>query len=420
VAGGYERTEGDQDQEGWRDPGVGILAGVAAVVLLTILSYTLPGPDRPNVEAALLLSLTATAVTGWVWGRIAAVVTLSVAMLFFIAIHAFNSHGLPTARLSVGTGLLVLTSGVVAYALDRERSARLAAERRIAPLARERDRLLRLQQQAEVEIRRAEEATREQSRVLLLLQKETLTASTPRVPGLSFALAYVPASSAALVGGDFYNIYRLSDRRVAVILGDVTGKGAPAAAAGVMVSSMLRALFAESQSPANVVQRLNAALVDAPDFPLLATLFAAVVDGETGTVTYANAAQEYPCVVSAWGKVTRLEEASAAVGAFSDTRYREVTLSLAPGDTLVAFTDGLTEIRDHGNRWVDPGLVYTQLADLGGSPPQEVVNKVLAWARSIAAQGALRDDAALLAIRFEGRAAAEPRGGAALSVPGEA
>jgi serine phosphatase RsbU (regulator of sigma subunit) len=274
-------------------------------------------------------------------------------------------------------------------------------------LEREHDRLVASEQKAAALQQRAAQIADEQRAVLSTLQKETLNAHSPRIRGLRFDLAYEPATAPdTLVGGDFYNIFRLSETRAAVILGDITGKGAHAAASGLVVSSMLRAFFAETRSPALVLRRLNAVLVGDPDFSAFATLFAAVVDGAANTLVYANAGQEPPCLLSPLGNVSRLEAVGGlAVGTLPDEEYEEAIVSVPPGHVLVAFTDGLTEIRRPDGNWMDPKLLDVRLSELGGHPPHEITRRVLAWARTQAG-GRLRDDVALLAIEWEQAATA--------------
>ena len=170
-----------------------------------------------------------------------------------------------------------------------------------------------------------------------------------------------------------------------------------------MVSNMLRAFFRESSSPAEVLRRLNAALVADPNFSLLATLFAAVVDGEEGILVYANAGQEPPCILNPCGTATQLETTGMAIGILADAPYEERLLRVPSGHTLAAFTDGLTEIRMPDRRWMDPERAYERLAELAALEPEEIVRDMIVWARSMAIGGVLRDDAALVAIQFEGK-----------------
>jgi sigma-B regulation protein RsbU (phosphoserine phosphatase) len=364
---------------------------------VTLVRHALRSPDGAvTLDFTPLLALIVTVLVGQVWGRTAAVATAGLNVVFILAYPL----GMNPPRRAIGIPLFLAVSAWFLYLIERERASRARAEAQAAALARERDHLEHLRRQTAAQQRAADEASAEQRTVLLTLQRATLVGTDPGIPGARFALAYAPATAAGLVGGDFYNVFRLSPTRAAVVLGDVTGKGARAAAAGVVLSSMLRAFFAESQSPGDVVRRLNAAVADDPEFPLLATLFAAVVDGPERSVVYANAAQEPPCVIGPWGNIALLESTGPAVGTFADTVYEERRIVVAPDYTLVAFTDGLTEIKLPDDTWMNPQRTYAKLAEMGGSPPGEIVRTLIEWARETSNEGRLRDDAALLAIAF--------------------
>lgn len=380
-----------------RDPSVGVVVGTVGVLLITFLRAVLQHSEGGrSLDFTFLLSLIVTVVVGRGWGRAAALVVGGIALVLGFT---YNERTL-IGRQVLGSTIFALASGMFVYALDREQRARADAEAQAASLAEERDRLTRAQAEAQAAHRRAEQSAAEQREVLERLQSHTLAASDPNIKGLTFSLAYEPASSAAMIGGDFYNILRLSDTSAAVVLGDITGKGGRAAADGLIVSNMLRAFFAESRSPADVLRRLNRALVEDPDFTSLATLFAATLDGETNTLVYANAGQETPCLLSPWGVVTPLEAAGPPVGSFADAEYAEGTHTVPRGHTLIAFTDGLTEVRLPDGSWMDPRRTYVKLAELAGSPPSAITRQMIAWARTVSG-GNLRDDAALLAITFE-------------------
>ncbi len=392
----------------WRDllhtPIGGIVAGTVAVVLLTVVRWLLQDMTRrgsssaPGEDFGVLLYFGAAAAAAWVWGwRAALFTTLLGALALPLPLIEPRMTG---AGSVISICFLLLAMGLFFYALRREQEARVRAEAQVKVLTRERDRLELSEQRAAALQQRAQAVAHEQQMVLATLQKETLTASAPRIRGLRMDLVYEPASGAGLVGGDFYNIFRLSETRAAVILGDITGKGAQAAASGLVVSSMLRALFAESRSPAAVLRRLNNALVEDPDFTSFTTLFAAIVDGEKNTVVYANAGQEEPCLLGPMGQIARLEVTGPVVGMLPESDYEERSLTVPPGHTLVAFTDGLTEIRQSDGTFVDPNRTYARLSEIGGYPPSAITRQMIAWARALSG-GKLRDDAALLAIEFE-------------------
>ncbi len=397
-------------QGGWRDwfsrlrdggPLAGIAVGAVGVGVGTLPRLLLLLATGKTADFGVAIYLTIAAATGWVWGRVPAIVAGLLGAVLLLAFPADRAKMAPAGHV-FGALLLLGLLTLFLYALAREQAARVRATAHAGFLERERERLAHAEQRAAAHQQRAARVADEQRAVLATLQKETLAAHAPRIRGLRFDLAYEPATaSESLVGGDFYNIFRLSDTRAAVILGDITGKGAQAAAAGLVVSSMLRAFFAETRSPAVVLSRLNAVLAADPDFSAFATLFVGIVDGAANTLIYANAGQEPPCLLSPLGNVTRLTEAGGlAVGTLPDEEYDELTVPIPPGHTLIAFTDGLTEIRRPDGTWMDPKLLDVRLSELGGHPPHEITRRVLAWARTQAG-GRLRDDAALLAIEWE-------------------
>lgn len=395
----------------WADhPYAGYVAGSVGVCAGALLRWLLFSATQPNANIAgqvgadfgVLIYITVAAAVGWRWGRPAGAATALVGVLLLALPTPWKPEWTLAGRVLAAL-LLGAKAALFLWALTREQAARVQATARKAFLEREVVRLSAAEQKALALQQRAVTVADEQRAVLSLLQKETLNASAPRIQGLRIDLAYEPATAAdTLVGGDFYNIFRLSPARAAVILGDITGKGAQAAASGLVVSSMLRAFFAETRSPATALRRLNAALIEDPEFSSFATLFAAIVDGEQNTLTYANAGQEPPCLLSPTGNLVRLEATGLAVGTLPDEEYEEITVPVPPGHTLIAFTDGLTEIRLPDGSWMEPGLLYARLSEMGGWPPAEITRRTLAWARTQAA-GRLRDDAALLVVEWEQR-----------------
>lgn len=407
ITNGYA-TPGKEARDGRRavalprdpknDPLIGGIIGVVAAALFTLVRAALHFKGIQDAIPVFIYYLSAAALVGSRWGRTATIVTALAGLVF---LHAFRME-VPRVRSLVGIPFYLFVTGFLAYLLQNALEARSRAEEHAETMRDERDQHREAADEAVTQYHLSQEASREQRRILQMLQRGTLVAAEPGIEGLSFAVAYEPARASALVGGDFYAVFALSPARLAVVLGDVTGKGVEAAASGVMVSNMLRAFFRESSSPAEVLRRLNAALSADPEFTLFTTLFAAVVDGRDCSVVYANAGQEPPCILGPEGELTRLETTGVTIGVLPDARYEECRLEVPPGCTLAAFTDGLTEIRLADKTWIQPDAAYERLAELCALPPEEIVRDMIVWARSVAPGGILRDDAALLAIRFEG------------------
>ncbi|WP_104524287.1 SpoIIE family protein phosphatase [Blastococcus atacamensis] len=207
------------------------------------------------------------------------------------------------------------------------------------------------------ERRRAEERAQSEraraqffSDVAVTLQRAVLG---PTVLPEGFAVHYGPATGTLEVGGDWYDVVDLPDGRYGVVVGDVVGRGLPAAAVMGQLRSAGRALLLESRSPAHVLSALDrfAALVPGA---AVSTVFCAVIDGTTGSVRYSSAGHLPALLVAADGTVRHLEEGRALPLAVVDGCERpEVEVEVSAGSTLLLYTDGLVERRDEA---LDEGI----------------------------------------------------------------
>src|SRR5207245_4704951 len=183
---------------------------------------------------------------------------------------------------------------------------------------------------------------------------ETQARLFPRGPHVVAGLDYSGVCSAARgVGGDYYDFLPLGERRLGIALGDVSGKG-------LFAGLLMAGLQARLQSIAprhgadleSMMAELNGAMHSCTETNRYATLFFAVYDDATRNLPYVNAGQTPPILVrhppSPVGvlRCRRLETGGTVIGLLADARYRKETLPLAPGDTLIACTDGVTEARN--------------------------------------------------------------------------
>ncbi len=160
------------------------------------------------------------------------------------------------------------------------------------------------------------------------------------------------------VGGDFYNFAALSGNRLAVAIGDASGKGFAAALMIANVQSSLRtaSLFA-GDNLAMAAQAVNRQVYGSSLASRYATLFYGVVDQATRTLHYVNAGHNPPMVLRPDDSVTWLTTGGAPVGLFSDSTYEEGSVQLGPGDLILAYTDGVTESLNPSNcEWGTEGL----------------------------------------------------------------
>jgi PAS domain S-box-containing protein len=193
----------------------------------------------------------------------------------------------------------------------------------------------------ETELRRVYEV---EHNIAETLQRSLLPQALPHIDGLQLAARYLPAEEGAAVGGDWYDVIELADGRVALVVGDVVGHGARAAAVMGQLRNAFRAYALIDGSPAETLTRLNR-LMAASGEEAMATALFLVLDRETGDVTWVSAGHPPPLVV-ADGDARFLEaEGSVPIGAAARPVFRPAHDSLAPGATLLMFTDGLVERR---------------------------------------------------------------------------
>ena len=205
------------------------------------------------------------------------------------------------------------------------------------------------------------------------------------------------------IGGDFMDAFRVDQSRVALVVGDVTGKGLAAAARIAEAKFTLRGFLREYASCAIGLQRLNACLCDVPQWEGQARegfvcLSLALYDTTTGELTASVACEEKPLLVRADGSTEVLSVEGMPLGVVPNTEYSVAVGNLAPGDSLVLVTDGITEARRDDALLGMEGL-HQIVAEAGvGVSPSEMAERIMAGAKAFG-NGVLRDDAAVLVAR---------------------
>ena len=194
-----------------------------------------------------------------------------------------------------------------------------------------------LAQQTQV---RERERIEQELRTAQTIQRTFLPKEIPAVPGWQIRSYYQPARE---VGGDFYDMLPFKDGRIGFVIGDVTGKGIPAALVMTATRTMLRTAAQENTSPAAIFARVNDLLhTDIPS-GMFATCFYALLDPTTGRLQFANAGQDLPYVRNADGRVGELRATGMPLGLMPGSQYDEGEVTLTPGDCLLFYSDGLVE-----------------------------------------------------------------------------
>lgn len=172
------------------------------------------------------------------------------------------------------------------------------------------------------------------------IQRSLLPAAAPQVPGVDLA-GYNAACRT--VGGDYYDFLTYPDGRVAVLVGDVAGKGMPAALLMSSLQARVQVLFEEPANLAALVTRLNRIIATNCPPNRFITFFIGILDPKTGELTYVNAGHNPPLIAHAGGAVEKLHATGLILGILPVARYEQGVARMAAGDVLLLFSDGATE-----------------------------------------------------------------------------
>jgi PAS domain S-box-containing protein len=240
----------------------------------------------------------------------------------------------------------------------------------------------------------------ERSRIAHLLQVKLLPERLPDIPGARVAARYRAAGELNEVGGDFYDVFARSEAEWALVVGDVSGTGAEAAAITALARYTLRAAALEPGPPSVALQRLNQAMLAHDDSSQFATVVLAYAGaGPDGGMRVRLALGGHPpalLVRAGQAAVEPLGAFGTILGATPDAALRDVSVELAPGDALVLYTDGVTEAGSRAQPFGQAGLERL-LLQVAGEPPDVVVGAV-EQAVVDAQPGEPRDDLAVVAL----------------------
>ena len=231
------------------------------------------------------------------------------------------------------------------------------------------------------------------------IQKAMLPPGRFRAPGADVAGLSRPANT---VGGDFYEILPLGDGRLVTAVGDVAGKGSPAALLMALLLAMMRTLVDERLQPAALLERLNIQVCRQAPGTRFITLFYSVFDMTTGELAYVNAGHTTPLVLGSDGTVTRLHHGGVALGMFEASTYETGRVTLGPNDLLAIYSDGITEAESPAGVPFDEGgleeILLTERANNVAAIGSAVVRAVERHTSDVR----FADDLTLLLLRRSG------------------
>jgi len=228
------------------------------------------------------------------------------------------------------------------------------------------------------------------------IQQQLMPEEIPIVDPLDIAITFRPV---AHLGGDLYDLIRFDDGRLAIAVGDVAGKGAPAALYAALSSGIIRTRATRKYPPAQMLELVNKSLYSRPIESQYCALMYGIYDPQTRKINLANSGLPYPLLVRS-GAPKYLEIAGIPVGLFPDSQYQELELQLESNDVLAFYSDGIVEARDASNE--DYGL--KRLAEViranSAKTAQEIVAAVNADVEDFVGRIPFHDDRTLIVVKM--------------------
>jgi len=235
------------------------------------------------------------------------------------------------------------------------------------------------------------------------VQTELLPSGTEALEPLLVAAAYRPAEQ---VSGDFYDAFRIGDGRIAIVMGDVSGKGVPAAlVTGVVHGAIRSSPWSESASAhEGESRRLNLLLCERASGARYASMLWCYYDPLTRLLCYVNAGHYPPLLIGNWGhgsEIMRLDAGGGPVlGILPAARYEQARLEVCPGDVLVLYSDGLTEAVNAAGEEYGESRLREFLATADTQSPDAIRDAILASASAFLGAAPPRDDLTLVVAKF--------------------
>lgn len=263
------------------------------------------------------------------------------------------------------------------------------------------------------ELRVLKEAIRSRDQLVAIQQEldvatEIQTSILPRVfpafPDRSEFEVFARMLTAKEVGGDFYDFFLVDKNRIGFVIGDVSGKGVPAAILMAVSRTFLKSTAMTGIPPDACLQTINNAVAEDSTSGMFVTIFYAVIDTRSGTLEYCSAGHNPAYVLSANGGVRDLENVGGIpVGAMSDFEYKSKTVVLQPGDTVFLYTDGVTEAENPTGEQFGESRLEGSLKGPTDSNAETIIAKVIEDVRTFASGATQSDDITCLAFRYLGQ-----------------
>lgn len=205
------------------------------------------------------------------------------------------------------------------------------------------------------------------------------------------------------VGGDFYDFFQLSENLLCFVIGDVSGKGVPAALFMAVTKTLIKSFAKKDVTPDEILSHVNEELAEDNDACMFVTLFCGVLDTQTGEIQYANAGHNPPLIVKKSRTVEWLPRAKSLVaGAMPGVRYESLNFRLSPGDRLFLYTDGVTEAMNHADDLFSEQRLEKDLVISADLEIKDAIRAIMDSIDRFADGAPQSDDITMMMIRYSG------------------
>lgn len=258
-----------------------------------------------------------------------------------------------------------------------------------------------------IENLRAETEAKERIQSELRIARDIQASMLPRIfppfPDRTEFDIYAVMEPAKEVGGDFFDFFLIDDRKLCVLVGDVSGKGVPAALFMAICKTLLKTEALRGLLPAEILARVNRTLIPDNETLMFVTVYLLVLDVKTGELQYANGGHPAPLVSAGPAGFVPLEGPTGTIlGAFESDAFRTTSRVLRPGETVFLYTDGVTEAMDASDRLFSEARLIEGLAGATALDAEALVHRARGAVKAFVRENPPSDDITMVALKYKG------------------
>jgi|GEM_PF-1884213 len=254
-----------------------------------------------------------------------------------------------------------------------------------------------------VEATAARERFESELKVAKNIQMSMIPRKFPAFPDNTEFSIFAFMKPAQQVGGDFYDFFFIDENHIFFTIGDVSGKGIPAALTMANFVTLIKVLAHEEKTPDDLLLRINREFSRINDYLMFVTLFCGILDTRSGETVYANGGHCHPLIIGPGKKLTQMAGADGpAVGFDEDSRFIRNAIAIQPGDSIIAYTDGVIEANDRNSKLFTTQRLISEVEGLGTMEVEKIVSTIYEQVEAFSDGMPQSDDITILVIRYHG------------------